>query len=190
MAAPARESFTTLLQRHRRDGSVPLDDLLPHVYDELRGVARRQLRGADAATLEPTALVNEVYLRLVDQQMADVADRAHFHGLCARVMRQILVDRARRRKALRRGGGRVQALPTAVDVEATDDLGGRLDVLALDEALLRLDGIDSRKARVVELRLFGGLQIGEVAAALGVSRRTVEADWFFARAWLRAELGP
>lgn len=183
-----RETFTTMLRRHREGGPVPLDDLLPAVYDELRALARRQLRGRDAATLEPTALVNEVYLRLVDQRLANVQDRAHFRGLCARVMRRILVDRARRRHAARRGGGRVEALPTALDVADAETFGARLDVLALDEVLQRLEGIDARKAKVAELRLFAGLAVDEVADALAVSKRTVEADWFFVRAWLQAEL--
>ncbi len=180
-------SFTELLQRHRGGQEVPLGALLPLVYDELREVARRQLQRESAPQLEPTALVHEVYLRLVDQQVAGLADRVHFRRLCARVMRQVLVDQARRRDAQKRGGDREETLVTWMQPEAGD--GSRpLSVLALDETLARLAALDERKAQVVELRCFGGLSMAEVAEALGVSLRTVEADWFFARAWLKAEL--
>lgn len=175
-----------MLQRHREGDAVPLDALLPAVYDELRSLARQQLQREAHAALEPTALVHEVYLRLVDQKVAGLADRAHFHRLCARVMRQVLVDQARRRNAQKRDGNREESLLTWMEPKAGGD--GALPVLVLDDALSRLATLDARKAEVVELRCFGGLQMAEVAAALGVSLRTVEADWFFARAWLKAEL--
>lgn len=159
------------------------------VYDELRALARRKLgRGRDAQTLQPTALVNEVYLRLVDQQIAGLEDRSHFVQLCARVMRHILVDRARERHALKRDGGEREELDAALQVEAAER-GEALDVLEFDEALQRLAGLDARKARVVELRYFSGLAMDEVADALGISKRTAEADWTFSRAWLRREMG-
>jgi RNA polymerase sigma factor (TIGR02999 family) len=181
------EPFTVLLQQHRNGSETALDQLLPLVYSELRRLAQRQLRTQkDAHTLQPTALVHEAYLRLVDQQIAGIADRAHFQGLCARLMRQILVDRARRRNALRRGGGKAARLETAVEPVAEGTPG--VDLLALDEAISRLTALDARKARVVELRIFAGLEVKEAAALLGVSERTVEADWFFARAWLRGQL--
>ena len=182
------ESFTRLLQRSRSGERAALDELLPFVYDELRAVARRNLgRENEAQTLQPTALVNEVYLRLVDDEMAGLEDRAHFLNLCAREMRRILVDRARQRNAAKRDGGNRLEFESAVDTPAT---GGAqfLDVLAFDEALSKLAELDPRKAQVVELRYFSGLTVEEVAGVLDVSKRTVEGDWFFARAWLRSEL--
>lgn len=159
------------------------------MYDELRALARQKLGGGrDGYTLQPTALVNEVYLRLADQKIAGLEDRSHFLMLCARVMRRILVDRARERHSLKRDGGQREGLDAALDVEATGD-GEVLDVLVFDEALHRLASLDERKARVVELRYFSGLPMDEVAAALGISKRTAEADWTFSRAWLRREMG-
>jgi RNA polymerase sigma factor (TIGR02999 family) len=181
-------SFTELLVRHRNGSAAALGELLPVVYDELRELARRQLRTRqDSSTLQPTALVHEAWLRLADQQVTGVADRAHFHGICARVMRQILVDHARARQAKRRGGGQVARLQTDFETPATPGPAA-VDVLALDEALTALAALDARKARVVELRIFAGLSTADTAAALAVSTRTVEADWFFARAWLRGQL--
>jgi RNA polymerase sigma factor (TIGR02999 family) len=180
------ESFTQLLQRHRSGDDVPLAAFLPAVYDELRRLAQGQLQREAHAALEPTALVHEVYLRLVDQRVAVVADRSHFRRLCARVMRQVLVDQARRRDAQKRDGSREQTLVTWL--EPVGGAANGLSVLALDEALERLASLDARKAQVVELRSFGGLTMAEVALVLEVSLRTVEADWFFARAWLKAEL--
>ncbi len=176
--------------RHRQGEQIDLGEFLPLVYEDLRALARRQLRSRqDAHTLEPTALVNEVYLRLVDQSSVGVADRAHFHALCARVMRRVLVDHARARHAEKRGAGAVLRLETAMDVVA--DAGANLiDVVVLDEAIEQLLALDERKARVVELRIFCGLPPDEVASLHGVSKRTVEADWYFARAWLRARLLP
>ncbi len=179
-----------MLQRHRGGEDVALGAFLPAVYDELRGLARQQLQREAKAALEPTALVHEVYLRLVDQRLAGVADRTHFRRLCARVMRQVLVDQARKRDAQKRGGDREETLKTWLEPAAPDAAGGGLPVLALDEALERLTALDERKAQVVELRCFGGLSMAEVAAALEVSLRTIEADWYFARAWLKAELAP
>ena len=164
-----------------------MDTLLPAVYDELRQLARVQMRRESAAPFAPTALVHEVYLRMVDQTVAAIEDRAHFRGLCARVMRQVLVDHARKRDAQKRGAGREETLPSQFDGAVAPD-GDHLPVLDLDAALTRLAELDARKAQVVELRCFGGLQMAEVATALAVSLRTVEADWFFARAWLKAEL--
>lgn len=180
-----QETFTQLLQRHRQGDAIPLDALLPAVYDELRQLARQQLQRESAAAFEPTALVHEVYMRLVDQKVAAVADRAHFRRLCARVMRQVLVDQARRRNAQKRDAGREETLMTWM--ESAPGEGAALPVLQVDEALERLAALDRRKAEVVELRWFGGLQMAEVAAALDVSLRTAEADWFFARAWLKAQ---
>lgn len=177
--------FTQLLQRHRRGEAVPLGSLLPFVYDELRALARQQLRREAKAPLEPTALVHEVYLRMVDQDAVELADRVHFRRLCARVMRQVLVDFARRRDAQKRDAAREETLLTWMEPAAG---GAPLSILALDETLQRLAALDARKAQVVEMRCFGGLTMAEVATALDVSLRTVEADWYFARAWLKAEL--
>ena len=179
------ESFTHLLQRHLAGEDVSLDRFLPGVYDELRRLAQGRLQREANAPFEPTALVHEVWLRLVDQRLAVVADRAHFQRLCARVMRQVLVDHARRRDAQKRDGRREETLVTWLEPAAAPN---GLSVLALDEALARLAVLDARKAQIVELRSFGGLSMAEVATALEVSLRTVEADWFFARAWLKAEL--
>ncbi len=161
---------------------------MPAVYDELRSLARRKLgQGRDALTLQPTALVNEVYLRLVNQKMAGLADRAHFLQLCARVMRNILVDRARARQSTKRDGGEREDFAIAMEVHA---LGGTdaVDVLAFDEALERLAELDERKAKVVELRYFSGLTMEETAVALDISKRSAESDWTFARTWLKREL--
>ena len=181
-------SFTELLQRSRSGEDSALQELLPTVYEELRALARRKLgQGRDALTLQPTALVNEVYLRLVDRQAAGLQDRAHFMQLCARVMRNILVDRARARQSTKRESGQREDFEVALEINA---LGGpdMVDVLAFDEALERLAELDERKAKVVELRYFSGLTMDEVAAALGVSKRSAEADWTFARSWLKREL--
>lgn len=186
--AMSSESFTQLLQRCRGGESTALEHLLPHVYEELRRLAQAQMRRAqDANTLQPTALVHEAYLRMVDQEVAGLEDRTHFYGLCARVMRQILVDRARRRNSAKRGAGAVQQMVTgwtAADGDATDVV----DVVAFHEALEKLAALDERRAQVVELKTFSGLTMDQVAEVLGVSKRTVEADWFFARAWLRSAL--
>ena len=179
-------SFTELLQRHRGGEAVAIDALLPAVYDELRSLAKSQLRREAVAPLEPTALVHEVYLRMVDQTVAGIEDRTHFRGLCARVMRQVLVDYARKRDAQKRDAAREETLATMFDAAQQDQ--HVLPILDLDEALQRLTALDARKAQVVELRCFGGLSMAEVATTLAVSLRTVEADWFFARAWLKAEL--
>ena len=185
---PAQPAFTQLLQRSRGGEEAALEELMPAVYEELRSLARRKLgQERDAITLQPTALVNEVYLRLVDQELAGVEDRAHFLQLCARVMRNILVDRARARNSTKRdGGGRVN-FDVAMEVHA---LGAThaVDVLVFDELLGRLGELDERKAKVVELRYFSGLSMDEVALAVGASKRSVESDWTFAKAWLRKEL--
>ena len=182
------ESFTELLQRSRAGEGAALRELLPTVYEELRSLARRKLgQGRDALTLQPTALVNEVYLRLVDRASAGLQDRAHFMQLCARVMRNILVDRARARQSSKRDGGEREDLDIAIEINA---LGGpdMVDVLAFDEALERLTELDERKGKVVELRYFSGLTMAEVAAALDISKRSAESDWTFARTWLKREL--
>ncbi len=161
--------------------------LMPLVYDELRRLAQGQLRRERVAhTLQPTALVHEAYLRVIDQDQVDWESRAHFLAIAAKVMRQVLIDHARRRGAQKRGGEWQRI--TIGKAESSQDREEEVDLIALDDALKKLAEMDERKSRVVELRFFGGLSMPEVATALNVSQRTAEADWYMARAWLRAEI--
>jgi RNA polymerase sigma factor (TIGR02999 family) len=162
------------------------DELLHLVYEPLRAIAERHLnRERDGHTLQPTALVHELYLKLIDQRNVDWQDRNHFFGVSAQVMRRILVDYARRRNSDKRGGGLVSVtLDAALDVAVERDL----DVVALDTALEKLERIYPEQARLVELRFYGGLTIDESASVLGVSAATVSREWAMARAWLRREL--
>lgn len=183
---------TGLLVAWSEGDSSALDALLPVVYAELKRQARRALRReATGHTLQPTALVHEAYLRLVEQRPNRWHDRAQFFGVAARCMRQVLVDAARTRCAAKRGGG---AHPVAlIDVQrlaaptAANETVGE-DMLALDAALTRLAELDPDQARVVELRYFAGLTLDDTAAALGVSPATVSREWNVARLWLRREL--
>lgn len=184
-APSARE--VTLLLRAWGDGSKEaLDRLAPLVYRELHQIAGRLMaRERPNHTLQTTALVNEAYVRLVDARQVSWQDRAHFFGICARAMRQILVDHARSRGSAKRGGGEVaieleEGLAAAPSPEAS--------LLELDEALKRLEALDPRKSQVVEMRYFGGLSVEETAEALKVSAETVRRDWKMAQAWLHREL--
>lgn len=171
----------------RGSGGSTSDGLLPLVYDELRAMAHRQLqRERTDHTLNTTALVHEVYLKLVDQKRATWEDRAHFFAIAARVMRRILIDYARRHHAAKRGTRqRVPLDATAEEVGADE----RADVLvALDDALTRLAAIDARLVQVVECRFFGDLTEDETATALGVTARTVRRDWIKAKKWLHRAL--
>lgn len=170
-----------------RDRTPPPVDLVGRVYDELRAIAAAHLRGEGRNhTLEPTAIVHEAFIRLAEMTRLAWRDERHFAIAAAGAIRRVLVDHARARNARKRGRGwRQVTLCGLEDVSGTD----ALDALALDEALERLHSLDPRKARVVELRYFGGLTIEETAQALGVGTTTVEDDWAFARAWLRRELG-
>lgn len=173
---------TRLLRRWRDGDTDALDRLLPLVYDDLRRIARRHLGGERPGhTLNTTALVNESYLNLVSGEGPDGRDRAQFFALASRVMRNVLVDYARRRRARKRGGDRVRITlePGLASVEPPVD-----DLLALDEALEWLGERNGRLARVVECRFFGGMTVAETAEALEVSTRTVERDWARARAHL------
>jgi RNA polymerase sigma factor (TIGR02999 family) len=183
----SRPDVTALLSEWGRGNSNALNELLPLVYAELRRVAARQLRGEKGGlTLQPTALVHELYLRLVDQRHGDWRDRAHFFGVAAQVMRRILVDHARKRRASKRGDG----LPTVSIDEAMEEAApNRIAVLTLDHALGRLAGLDEDLARIVELRAFGGLTIEEAACVLKVSPTTAKREWRTAKAWLTRELG-
>jgi RNA polymerase sigma-70 factor (ECF subfamily) len=162
------------------------EQLFPLVYDELRALAARCLRRERADhTLQPTALVHEAYLKLVDQAAVAGKGREHFVGIAARAMRQVLVDHARRHSAAKRGGGRRRIM---LDSSVASEKQDPVDLLALDEALERLSALDERQGRIVELRFFGGLTTKEAAELLGVSLSTVEADWRMARAWLHRAL--
>ena len=163
-----------------------LNELLPLVYAELRLIADRQFRMERVNhTLQATALINEVYLRLVDQRQVDWHNRAHFFGVAAQVMRRILVDHARRKGASKRGDGvRFVSIDEAREVAASNEI----PVLALNQALDRLEGLDAKLARIVELRAFGGLTIEEAAYVLSVSPSTAKRDWRTAKAWLNREL--
>lgn len=165
------------------------EDLFPAVYEELRRLAGSyMLRETPGSTLQPTALVHEAYLKLVDQTRVDWRGRTHFFAVGARVMRRLLVDHARQRDAQKRGGN-WQPVTLA---EIPDGLGGGglgpEQILDLDRALQRLAELDERESRVVTLRFFGGLTMAQVGEALGVSKRTAENDWRHAQAWLRLEL--
>jgi RNA polymerase sigma factor (TIGR02999 family) len=181
-----RQSITDLLLQVRQGEPDAMDRLFPLVYGELRRIAHRQLQGERPGhTLGTTGLVNETYLKLVDQDRVEWRDRGHFFALAARAMRRILVDYARRYRALRRGGG-VRPLALREDDAATDERSDTL--IALDEALERLSEMNPRLSQVVECRYFGGLTEEETAEALGVTTRTVQRDWAKARGWLFLEL--
>jgi len=186
--APLPPDEVTRLLVAWRDGQPgALDRLIPLVYDELRRQARRQLRRERVGhTLQPTALVHEAFLRLAGQSQAQWQNRRQFFAVASRVMRRVLVDQARARAASKRGDGLTRvALDDAVATGASPDV----DVLALDQALDRLEQLDPRQARVVELRYFGGMSAAEAAEAVGLSLATVNRDWAMARAWLFRELG-
>ena len=177
--------ITKLLQAWNAGDQSALERLLPLVYGELRRVASNHLRReARGHTLQPTALVNEAYMRLVHINRMTWQDRAHFFAMCSRLMRQILVDAARARRFAKRGGGAVRV---TLDESLFPSVAST-DAVALDDALKALEKVHSRKSRVVELRFFAGLSVEEIAAVLDVSTDTVSRDWKFARAWLRREL--
>ena len=186
MASPS--DVTALLGDWSRGNRTALDQLLPLVYAELRRVAARQLRHERADhTLQPTALVHEAYIRLVDQRQVDWQNRAHFFGVSAQVMRRILVDHARRHGASKRGDGVPSvSIDEAREVAAPSN---EIPILALDHALDRLEQVDAELAKIVELRAFGGLTIEETAHVLSVSPSTAKRDWRAAKAWLTRELG-
>ena len=167
-----------------REGA--LDEVLPLVYEELRRIAHRHLAGERSGhTLSTTALVHEAYLRLVDVKRVDWRDRTHFLAMASRSMRRILVDYARARGSEKRGGD-AERVPLSNAVQVAEAQAE--DILALDEALRRLEQLDERQCRGVEYRFFGGMTLEEVAEALGVSHGTAKRDWTLARAWLNREL--
>jgi RNA polymerase sigma factor (TIGR02999 family) len=185
--AASTSQVTHLLQAWRDGDPAAPEKLMPLVYDELRRIARRRLARERAGhTLQTTALVNEAYLRIVKREDAQWNDRVHFFALAARVMRQLLVDHARRRGRKKRGGGEQDRVSLNAGDIPTE--GNSLDVLALHEALDKLAALDPRKSQLVELRYFGGLSAEETAEALGVSAITVKREWLKAKAWLYREL--
>lgn len=186
--SPPPHQVTSLLQAWSQGDEAALQQLIPIVYEELRRVAQRHMASERPShTLQTTALIHEVYVRLVDVPSAPIRNRAHFFALCARLMRNVLVDFARSRQCQKRGGEAAHvALDEALHVSATADP----DLVAIDEALARLAACDRRKGQVVELRFFGGLSVEETAIALDVSPETVMRDWKFAKSWLLRELDP
>jgi RNA polymerase sigma-70 factor, ECF subfamily len=183
-SVPDRREVARLLEQMSAGDHSAADRLIPLVYDELRARARRYLRGQGGTSLQPTALVHEAYLRLVDAP-ADWNGRTHFYAVAAIAMRQIILDHVRHHGREKRGGNlRRVTLHESVARGAEPDV----DLLALGQALERLAELDERQARIIELRVFAGMTAEEVAEVLDISRRSVQRDWTFAMAWLRAEL--
>jgi RNA polymerase sigma-70 factor, ECF subfamily len=183
----AGEEVTRLLIEWKQGNQRAIDLLIPIVYDEMRRLAQNYLRDERTAdTLQPTALVHEAYLRLVGQSLPDWESRSHFFGVAAHLMRQILVDHARRHNSAKRGSGAVMA---SFD-EALNFAPERSpDILALDDALAALSKLDERQCRIIELRFFGGFSVEETAQAIGISVATVGREQRLAEAWLHRELG-
>ena len=183
---PSRADITQWLAVCREGDTAALERLLPLVYDQLHRQAMRAFsRERPGHTLQPTALVNEVYLRLADQREMKWQNRAQFFGIASQMMRRILVSHARARHAARRGGGETMI---TLDESLAAAPGRDVNLLALDEALQRLESIDAEKSRMVELRFFSGLSVGETAEVMGVSPRTIDRQWQTAKAWLHREL--
>lgn len=184
---PSPSNVTQMLHDWSDGDREALDKLVPIVYEELRRQAARYLRRERPGhTLQTTALIHEAYIRLIDQKNVHWQNRAHFYAIAARLMRRILVDHARSRRAAKRGGSDIK-LPLEDAMIASE--GREVDLVALDEALERLAAIDPQQSRVVELRFFSGMSVEETAEVLGVSTRTVKRDWNVAKAWLRREIG-
>ncbi len=179
----------TQLLRQRAAGDKAADAALaPLIYAELHALAERQMRGERVGhSLTPTALIHEAWLRLAAENAPEVGDRREFYALAARRMRQVLVDHARKRAADKRGGGAAALSLSGLAVSSGG--GNEIDALALEQALQQLEAMDPRKARVVELRYFAGLEMGEIAELLEVSRMTAHRDWEVARTFLRVQLG-
>lgn len=180
---------TLLLAELKQGNADAMPQLISLIYQDLRRLAAHCLRDERAGhTLQPTALVHEAYLRLVDQSRAGWETRGQFMGVAAHIMRRILVDYARQRVAAKRGGGNIP-----VDLDAIEASGGVAiseELLAVDQAIERLTELDEQQAHVVEMRYFGGLTVEETASALGIAPRTVKRDWAMAKAWLQVEFSP
>ena len=183
---PTSSSVTELLRAWSDGDKAALDQLIPVVYDELRRQASRYLRRERPGhTLQTTALVNEAYLRLVDQKNVRWQNRAHFFGIAAQLMRRILVDHARTKHRAKRGGA---ALRVSINDAMVMTKDRDIDLVALDEALNHLAKLDPQQSKVVELRFFSGLNVEETAEVLGISPATVKRDWSVAKAWLHREI--
>jgi RNA polymerase sigma-70 factor (ECF subfamily) len=183
---PPQHHITQLLAEWSDGNQSALDELYPLVYDELHRLARRYMsRERKGHTLQTTALINEAYVRLVDQRNVHWANRSHFFAISAQIMRRILIDHARRHAYAKRGGGAQQV---SLEEAATVTPDQSLELLRLDEALKTLSDMDPRRGQVVELRFFGGLNNEEIAGVLKVSENTVTRDWNMARAWLYQQL--
>lgn len=182
LAVEAKQALTDCKSLY----GASLDELIPIVYGELRRLARHYLKNERANhSLQPTALVHEVYLRLIGQKNVKWMGRAHFFSVAAQMMRRILIDHAKGLQRNKRGAGAMKLSLNEVIILAD---GGAMDMIALDEALTKLSIIDPRKGRVVELRYFGGMSVEETAEILGISHKTVMREWVMARAWLYREL--
>jgi RNA polymerase sigma factor (TIGR02999 family) len=188
MGGSSPHDITRILQElggENAGGRAAADRLFEAVHGELRRMAGGFMRRErEDHTLQPTALVHEAYLRLVDDAVVEWENRAHFFGIAARAMRQVLIEHARRRGTAKRGGGWHRVTLAGLQVTAASDV----EILDLEEALQQLEKMDGRMARVAELRLFGGLKMKEVAHVTGISRRTVQEDWRVARLWLAHQL--
>ncbi|HKR60203.1 MAG TPA: sigma-70 family RNA polymerase sigma factor [Pyrinomonadaceae bacterium] len=185
MTIPTSQNVTQMLIAWGQGDEAARDALIPLVFDQLRRIARHHLRGERANhTLQTSELINEAYLKMVEQSVS-WQNRAHFFGIAARLMRQVLVDYARSRQRLKRGGDQQQISLTAVEGKQEQVA----DLLALNKALETLAEVDAQRSRIVELRFFGGLTIEETAQVMGISTPTVERGWRAARAWLQTELG-
>jgi len=188
----ASGEITVLLKAWAAGDRAALDRLIPVMYAEMYELARRYMkRERHGNSLQATALINEAFVRLVNVNDVDWKDRTHFFAVSAQLMRRILVDAARARSAAKRGGERRAAHSTAVNLDQIADASSKRasELIAVDDALTALAQIDPRKAQVVELRFFGGLEVKETAEILGVSPQTVMRDWKLARVWLMRELG-
>jgi len=182
----AREDVTTLLLAWNNGDRQALDRLMPIIYTELRRLARRHMQSENPGhTLQATALVNDLYMHLIDQRRVNWQNRAHFFGAAAHIIRRILVDHARARGRLKRGG---EGLKVEWDEAIKASQPKQVDLIVLDEALKRLAALDPQQSRIVELRYFAGLSIEETAEALNISQATVKRDWAFVRGWLYREM--
>ena len=182
----AAHQVTKLLEKWSGGDEAALEQLMPLVHDELHRLAHQHMRRENPGhILQTSALINEAYLRLVDQPQTRFENRSHFFGIAARLMRRILVDDARKRNSAKRGGSMIQVPLEEASATVADQAA---NVAALDDALQRLEEIDKRQGQIVELRFFGGLSIEETARVLSVSPGTVMRDWTFARAWLRNKM--
>lgn len=178
------KQITQILDQLAQGDAAAIDELMPMVYDQMRKIASSAIQNEPVAYTDPTELVHEAYIRLVGNEKLAWQSRSHFFGACATVIRRILVDQARARKRLKRGGGSVP-LSLQEDQIASP---ATIDVIELDDALAELETLSPRQVRIVELRYFGGLSENEVAEVMKVSRRTVSGDWAMARAWLKTKL--